>query len=375
MSKYTEVVVFVTGTTPQIITETLYALIHRQPSVRADEVHIITTSHGASLVKENLFDSGVFHEFCKEFRLSKNILTEKSIHIIDNGKEGQINDIISEKDNERLGDFILSFIKDKTEDDHIRLHCSLAGGRKTMSFYLGAALQLLGRPCDRLYHVLVSPEFESTPDFYYKPKTSRMLTHRGRVLNTRDAVIHLAELPLILLREKLSQDGLSFRQMVKEGQRDIDTAITQPALELNRARQQVMIGNTHIRLTPIQLMVYTAYLRHKLHNCSLPDRQYCRDCMDCFPSLLDVSTKSSFEEMVKDYRVIAPSRADDLLYKYRTGLPLEIIRQAISKIKKAVLVGLGNESIASHYSITTSIRTYANTRHGIRVEKEKIRIV
>ncbi|WP_442891844.1 CRISPR-associated ring nuclease [Dissulfurispira sp.] len=35
-----------------------------------------------------------------------------------------------------------------------------------MSFYMGAALQLFGRPWDRLYHVLVTPEFESNPEFF-----------------------------------------------------------------------------------------------------------------------------------------------------------------------------------------------------------------
>jgi hypothetical protein len=95
------------------------------------------------------------------------------VHII-KGQKGQFLDDIREgSHNEALGDFIAGFIREKSQDSNTRLHCSLAGGRKTMSFYLGSALQLFGRPWDKLYHVLVSPEFESHPEFYYKPRKDR----------------------------------------------------------------------------------------------------------------------------------------------------------------------------------------------------------
>ena len=124
-------------------------------------------------------------------------------------------DIREVSHNESLGDFIADFVRDRTEDPSVRLHCSLAGGRKTMSFYLGSALQLFGRTWDKLYHVLVTPEFESHPDFYYKPKKNRVLElkdNNGKVLrrlHTKNAQISLAELPFVRLRDKIPLGGPS----------------------------------------------------------------------------------------------------------------------------------------------------------------------
>jgi len=230
-NNFREVLIFVAGTTPQIITETIYALINQKPPIYPDEIHIITTTHGKNLIKKNLIETGRFKEFCKEFNLNKDILNDDSIVVIKDQKGSALDDIRKVADNEILGDFITNFIKDKARDEKTRLHCSLAGGRKTMSFYLGSALQLFGRPWDRLYHVLVTPEFESNPDFYYKPKKDKILTSLNppaKPLHTKDAEIFLAELPFIRLRGKLSLDGKGFKELVEEGQTEIDTALTQP---------------------------------------------------------------------------------------------------------------------------------------------------
>src|SRR4030066_89950 len=208
-SKFKEVLIFVAGTTPQIITETIYALIHQKSPVFPDEIYIITTTHGKKLIKENLIDSGRFKEFCKEFNVPENILDEDSIVVVKGHNGNPLDDIKEADDNKSLGDFIASFVRDRAGDDKTRLHCSLAGGRKTMSFYMGSALQLFGRPWDKLYHVLVTPEFESNPDFYYKPKKDTVIKSNGKHLHTKNAQITLAELPVIRLRNKVSLDGAS----------------------------------------------------------------------------------------------------------------------------------------------------------------------
>jgi len=123
-------------------------------------------------------------------------------------------DIRTVKENEATGDRISSFIRTKTSEPGTRLHCSLAGGRKTMSFYLGAALQLFGRPQDRLYHILVSPEFESNPSFFYPHKTDttiecRMPDGTTARLNSRTAKVELAELPFVRLGSNLSPKMLT----------------------------------------------------------------------------------------------------------------------------------------------------------------------
>ena len=63
-----------------------------------------------------------------------------------------------------------------------------------MGIYLAYALQLFGRPQDVLSHVLVSEDFESHPDFFYKPRIGKTLEVKdgsGNVvkkLNTDDNI-------------------------------------------------------------------------------------------------------------------------------------------------------------------------------------------
>jgi CRISPR-associated protein (TIGR02584 family) len=70
--------------------------------------------------------------------------------------ENPLEDIVTEADNVAVADFITEKVRAVTADPEASLHVSIAGGRKTMGFYLGYALSLFGRPQDRLSHVLVS---------------------------------------------------------------------------------------------------------------------------------------------------------------------------------------------------------------------------
>lgn len=271
-----------------------------------------------------------------------------------------------------MGDLITSFIREKTKDPSSRLHCSLAGGRKTMSFYLGAAMQMFARPWDRLYHVLVSPAFESNPEYFYKPKSNRTIEAKGKKLNTIDSEILLAELPFIRLRSKISLEGTGFCELVREGQKEIDMAMIQPELRVEFSERAIQIGQKKIKLSPLHLMIYTAYLRQKQNRCKHSERLYCYECSDCFLPLTEFTTKPALEEMAKDYMIMVPSKTDDLFHKYKDGLKSEVIRQAISKIKKTIGEVLADETLTSYYAITSPRREYFSTRHGVRAEKNKI---
>jgi len=123
-----EIFIYVAGTTPQIITETLYALHKLDPPVHPDELYIITTGKGAEVMQEMLVERGKLEEFCHEFDIAYVQPYIISLRDID----GQVlDDIRTDKDNEVAGDFIIEFIRDKAEDEGARLHCSIAGGRKT----------------------------------------------------------------------------------------------------------------------------------------------------------------------------------------------------------------------------------------------------
>ena len=375
-SNFKEVLIFVAGTTPQIITETIYALIHQNPPINPDEIYVITTTHGKRLIKKNLIDSGRFKEFCKEFNVPENILDEDSIVIVKGHNGNPLDDIKEADDNKSLGDFITGFIRDRAGDDKTRLHCSLAGGRKTMSFYMGSALQLFGRPWDKLYHVLVTPEFESNPDFYYKPKKDRVLKKNGKELHTRDAQIFLAELPFIRIKDKIPLNGKSFKELVEEGQKEIDTSLTQPFIFINLKERVVTIGEKDIEFKPFHLVFYAYLLKQKVEKCPYPERAYCHDCTDCFPQLNDLSTPKVTELLSRDYEIIYgphSGHVENYRRQWKDGIEAAKLRSDRSKINREIIENLENETLSTYYTIS-SLRKYGGTRFGIRAEKGKIRI-
>lgn len=379
--RYREILIFVAGSTPQVITETIYALATGSTSVLPDDLYIITTAKGRELVEEQLAKGGVLEQLSQEYGLPRIEISAHSFIIPKDAGGTLLEDIRTEEENELMGDLITTFIMEKSADPALRLHCSLAGGRKTMSFYLGAALQLFGRPWDRLYHVLVSPEFEANPCFYYKPREHEVIECRmpdgsRKMMSTAEAEIRLAELPLIRLGRKLNLRSATFRQLVAEGQGEIETATIQPMLSLNLSERTLQIGDSLIEVVPMQLMICAAFLRQKKERCLYPDRPHCLECTDCFLSLQELSSRTVLEVMATDYDRIyggRPYRKDELLGRWKEGMDPNVIRQNISKVNREIKEQLGDELLLPYYAVTT-VKKYGDSRYGVRVEKGKIEV-
>jgi len=372
--KYREIFIFVAGATPQVITETIYALGTRKQPVCLAELYIVTTSEGRRRAEAALLSGGKLAELAREHGLSLPVLTEASFIIPKDASGAELSDIRNEDENERMGDAITTLIRNKTDDPATRLHCSIAGGRKTMSFYLGAALQMFARPWDRLYHVLVSPEFESHPDFFFKPKKNTTIISRGNKLYTKDAVITLAELPFIRLRDKVSLEAKGFRELIQQGQKGIDTALTRPELRVRMSDASVFVGQKKVPLSLLHFAIYCMYLRKKIEHCSHRGRTECGECADCFPAMKGHDPKAALEDIMYAYTQVAPSRAMDYRKNHAGGVNDDDLRQAISKIKKTFRDTLGDPAFSDYYAVTALTRTYGSTRHGIRAERERIRV-
>jgi len=379
--EYREILIFVAGATPQIITETLYGLmLTRKPQVRPDELFVLTTAAGRDKIREELLRKGRLRDFFREFGLKEIPFGEEGIIVLTDIQGNPLEDIRGAEQNEAVGDLIADFIRKKAGNPASRLHCSLAGGRKTMSFYLGSALQLFGRPWDRLYHVLVTPEFESHPDFYFKPEKDRILKAKdesgkaGKKLHTRDATICLAEIPFLSLGGKLSLDGKSYRELIAESQREINSATVQLPLKVEFGERLIQIGNRPIEMVPMQLVVYAAFLREKMKKCRYPGRESCLECTDCFPALIDLASKKALEEMAEDYRRIygtKSGRVEEFIRQWPEGMEIEALRQQISKINRTIKEGLQDETILPFYAIA-AVGKHGSKRHGVRIGKTKI---
>jgi CRISPR-associated protein (TIGR02584 family) len=215
--------VAVTGMSPQVITETLYAM-NRDGDAWPDRLTIITTAKGRDTVWKGLHTDGHLAALCRELGRPELPFTPEDIKVVPGADGSLVEDARSRDDHEAMANFITDRIRELTADDQVRLHASIAGGRKTMTFYLGYAMSLFGRHEDKLTHVLVSEPFENRRDFYYPTRESKLLALRdGETMqvDARDAEVILADIPFVrqrnqlprVMRERLGS-GFSYRRLM-----------------------------------------------------------------------------------------------------------------------------------------------------------------
>lgn len=389
-SQFKEVLVAAIGLTPQIITETLYWLTQRRkPPVIPSEIYALTTRRGKEKAADKLLGpSGKFLAFCREYRIDpREIRFDRDSIIVIKDKRGMpLDDVRTSDDNQAVADQIVDFIREKTRDPNTRLHCSIAGGRKTMGAYLALALQLFGRPQDVLFHVLVSEEFENHPEFYYKPRRNKSLPALGakgsaakKMLQTRDAKIELGEIPYVRLRERViwsldEIEGRSYSQIVRRAQREID--LLPYDLELDLRNRRVKIGEASISLPPHQMMLY-AYLA-KLKQAAgrlAGGRSDTTFPESCFLKINELADKARVDEMLGLYRQMV-SASEDRLAKIKdrfTGEGFEpALRQTISKINKALARGLRDRALLRYYTIE-AVGPHGERRYGIQLDGRRIK--
>ena len=196
--------VAVVGSTPQVMTETFWAL-RVQRKVPIDEVFVITTTVGKETCQKRLLDEGRFKKMLSDYNIDPNTVAfgPDHIQVFEDAEGNFLDDIRTSDDNRIARDGIFELIETLTHDDQVALHCSLAGGRKSMGFILGAAIHFFGRPQDRLYHVLVSmPEIErSDASYYYPPKKPEPIMVFNRTTDQEE--------PLIVRGQKVMSDAVS----------------------------------------------------------------------------------------------------------------------------------------------------------------------
>lgn len=255
------VLLAVTGLTPQIVTETLYALAVAQtlPWIPT-EVRLITTAEGAERARLSLLDpkEGQFHALCRDYGLTGKIaFPSENIMVICDASGAALADIRTPEDNTLAADALLAEVRALCADESCTLHVSIAGGRKTMGFFLGYALSLFGRSQDRLSHVLVNEPFESLREFYFPPAEPRVLhTSKGRPIHTADAQVSLAEIPFVRLRDGLPREALAHGAPFASIVRAAQLAVDPPALRFDLKNKQVWCGQQAVALPPTLLAWY-----------------------------------------------------------------------------------------------------------------------
>ncbi len=343
-----EIILFsVTGMSPAVLTETVWALAHAKPPVIPQRVIAVTTLPGKARIEDELFtpspeygnrtvwqalretifaQCGLARSSRREEAPFENSGTPKpkseievslltsaataqgsleipflifdEVRLISRrdaklGRSFPLPDIRTPADNEVAADFILEELRKLTENADTQVIASLAGGRKTMGALLYAALSLLGRPQDRLTHVLVSEPFDDpglSPRFYFplQPETLHQHPRTGGVHRGDAARLWLADVPFVRLRElfpkQLGRYPGTFSALVRAYSQRIEEISGPPEVALDNDDLSLRVNGVRVALAAREFAVF-AFLSERCRDGAPPYRQQ-KDAVEDFKAWL-----------------------------------------------------------------------------------------
>ncbi|MDN3398448.1 CRISPR-associated ring nuclease Csm6 [Psychrobacter sp. APC 3426] len=244
----------VTGMTPQIITETIWALAcddSAEENWVPDEVHVLSTQDGLNQIRKRLFEDGVFTQFKRDYPILEQVDFDPAthLHVITDQNGKPLMDLKTPEDNERSADIICEMVKSFTSIDDTSVHVSIAGGRKTMGFYAGYALSLYGRAQDSMSHVLVQSEFEKAVNFFYPTPKEHLVSDRDSTVvgNAQEAQVWLAKIPFVRMHEAiLPKHQLRKEDSFSEVVQKINESYEDVSLELNTFSRKAVVNGKFI---------------------------------------------------------------------------------------------------------------------------------
>jgi len=312
------VLLAVTGMSPAVLTETVWALAHEGEPVIPDRVIVVTTASGRDCLERELltplpaFGSRTVWQALRDqivpaaalladptsgSRLHPGVppLTLESPRVISapdptTGRTRELADLRSPSDNEAAADFLLEQVRAIVENPDTRLIASLAGGRKTMGALLYACLTLVGRETDRLTHVLVNEPFENQRGFWFpgqpdsrtesrRQKAATRAAHREACTGSTETpasghpakpeprnpqsdipVVELADVPFVPLRNlfqrELGRPAGRFAVLVEACREQVrQHAGEQVRLVVEQRRPEIDVNGTRVRLAPREHLV------------------------------------------------------------------------------------------------------------------------
>lgn len=272
------VLLAVTGMSPAILTETVWALAHPEPGSDASpiiphRVIVLTTSRGREEIANSLFTNNSAFENKTVWETLREKLADEGLPIKNRLRFGttgddirvftrpehstnrsqELDDIRTPQDNEAAADFILENLRGLVEDPEKIVIGSIAGGRKTISALLFACFSLVGRECDRITHVLVSEPYEQLREFFFPAQPGGVIKHRdGGKFNPADARIQLAYIPFVPLRylfqRELGRPAGGFMRLVESCNENVKQQIGESIrLTINSRAREIEVNGSRIQ--------------------------------------------------------------------------------------------------------------------------------
>lgn len=265
----------VTGMSPAVLTETIWALAHEEEPVIPDRITVVTTLAGRERISADLFTpsqelggacvwdalrgalAASGHNLSGKLRFGTTPDDIRVITAMDatSGRSVELSDLRNRVENEAAADFLLDQVRAITANPDTHLIASIAGGRKTMGALLYACLTLAGREDDRLTHILVNEPYETLPGFFFPTQPSPPLTARSGTSHfPAAAIIELAEVPFVpirnLFQRELGRAVGTFSNLVASCRSEIRQRASEDLrIELFFHRAALRLNQTEIRLT------------------------------------------------------------------------------------------------------------------------------
>ena len=356
----------VVGLAPQVVTETLHALVvERRPAFVPTRLRLVTTSEGAERIRLQLLDaeSGAFADFADQHAPDlRNVLAACTIDVLRGPDGRETTDLADAAASASAADRIAAIAREETARDDSAIWASIAGGRKTMGFLLGYAMSLFGRRQDRLSHVLVNAPFEDHPGFFFPPRKPRVIFAQrdNRPVRTDDARISLSEIPFLRLREGLPRrllDGKAgFAATIAEAQSALEPA----RMTLFVRECRVDCGSTSIRMPPVEFAFLLWLARRRLAG---------------LPRGGAVNWRSApVREFLEEHARVARGSAQAARVRaaLKLGMPKEWFEQRVTRINKLFADALG--LAFGSYALRRS-GARPTTAHGLSPELETVTIV
>jgi CRISPR-associated protein (TIGR02584 family) len=298
------ILIALVGTSPAILTETIWALANPEPHtppILPHRILAITTTTGKTAL-QTLFRPTPQLNGATPWAALRTALatqghnlegrlqfgnTHTNIHTITTADTPdhlthELDDIRTPADNTAAADFIYQLLHPLTQEPDNRLIASLAGGRKTLGALLAATLTILGREHDLLTHVLVTPPYDTLPGFWFPAQPGPPLKdQKNKTHPPSRANLTLATIPFVPLRnlfqKQLIKHPHSYTQLVAHCTQQVLTNNTQHLhIALNTFDRTLTIGqHPPITLSPIQYLTLhflaTDALQHKKNYTSYKD--------------------------------------------------------------------------------------------------------
>lgn len=228
MDKERVVLISVVGMSPAVVTESIWGLHQERPELVPDEVVVYTTRLAWENLHKALFSGqeGASVWVDLQQKVGRNITLRK--RIFEDNQGGELPDIVTSADQELVADQLLRGIRElkNPQQGECRVVASVAGGRKSMSALMYAAMSLGAEADDLITHVLADETATSCPAFFFPAQQQQELVNRkGEPFTAAKVQIDLAEIPFVPLAALVKNSDFKtsggFRTLVKRARETV----------------------------------------------------------------------------------------------------------------------------------------------------------